>query len=287
MSRSRHAARGFSALSRLGLGLLILAYLAAFTTSYATGLSKPFGYLGFAFRPAPLPDLGLAAILALSPMLWIPRRMEGPSSIVLWVLYLMVFIPAMTVPFLCGISQHAPYMEYAVTLALGFFLAGTVIAFGPTLDIGRNGAEHKIQWFLGGLMAVTLFSVFVIGGWRPDLSRIADVYGLREDYTVRASTNLRWISYLVSWQTNMTSPALVAYGLVCRRPLILLAGAAGELILFTITGLKGGPLSIFLLLGLYFIIRKTEGRQNGRPSPRSHCYLRVWPNSKLSAPSFS
>ena len=74
-----------------------LAYVAALTWGYTSQVAPTFAYDGLTDAgPEPTAVLIVAAVAAL-PATWLPLAAR-PSTIVLWVLYLLGYVPAVVVP---------------------------------------------------------------------------------------------------------------------------------------------------------------------------------------------
>ena len=250
-------------LKRAAVLILVAIFLALFRVSYILSLSTTYGYMGFTNVPLPLGTLALSSALALWPTFWLPLRMKGPSFVVLWAIYLMVYVPAMTVPYYCGITQRVAYLEFAIAVAIGFFVANILTQINPQPAFTMKNREVTLYWILGGLTGLTFISVFAFGNFGLDISKLDDVYGLRSEYMAKIATSQSWVTYLVSCQANLVNPTLLALGLTRpkRRVTFLVAGIVGQALLYMVTGFKSAPLSLLLILGFFCAIRKDGSRR--------------------------
>lgn len=242
------------------LACAVLLYLGGFLLSYVQSFSPFFGYMGFRYVTPPIGSLALSWGLAMAPVLWLPRRLARPSFVVLWLLYLIVYIPSMTIPVYCGIAEHTPYLAFAVSLAAGFAVSGLIASLNHAQPTWRFEGR-ALAWLLGGLTLATYSGIFLQLGVHFDFSRAADVYGLREDYVAQMARSGRWLGYAVPWQGNVVNPSLLAVGLTEHRPWLLVLGIAGQIIIFLLAGFRAALLSLPLMLILYFALRKDGGRR--------------------------
>ena len=75
-----------------------LAYVAALTWGYTSQVAPTFAYDGLTDAgPEPTAVLIVAAVAAL-PATWLPLAARRPSTVVLWVLYLLGYVPTVVVP---------------------------------------------------------------------------------------------------------------------------------------------------------------------------------------------
>ena len=248
-------------MARIWLATLVLAYLVTFRLIYGGVFMETFKYMGFEDTPATLEVLALPWCLALLPVALLPRRLAGPSFVVLWYLYLLAYIPIMTVPFYGGVIRRVPYEAFAMILAFGFCLAILIITCLPHRGLPVAPGPRALPVFLGTLTLATFGGLLLFTGIRPDLSRLTDVYGLRGDYTAQLAQSGRWVKYLVPWQINLVGPALLALGLVRKRPLFFLVGALGQAGVFLIAGFKSALLAIPLVCLLHLGLRAAQGRK--------------------------
>ena len=84
---------------RLVLGLSVAVYVLALNWTYTDWTAFPvYRYTGMIESGAGMSTLFLLGTLAILPSAWLPLRLSRPSGIVLWVLYLLGYVPAMVIP---------------------------------------------------------------------------------------------------------------------------------------------------------------------------------------------
>jgi hypothetical protein len=94
----------------------------------------------------------------------------------------------------------------------------------------------------------------VIFGIPTNIPGFDTVYELRSLYSAVESTSLG-IGYLVPWAGNVINPILMALGLARDRRALVVLAVLGQLLIYSITGLKMVFLSIILVPALFVLIR--------------------------------
>jgi hypothetical protein len=113
-------------------------------------------------------------------------------------------------------------------------------------------------WLGIGLISAIFYALIISKfGIHLNLSGLSDVYDLREKYKDSGGGA---VSYAIAWQSGVINPLVMAYGLVLRKPSLVIAGLAGQMIIFSITGQK----SIFfsLLLNIVLLILLSRKKRN-------------------------
>jgi len=240
---------GRSRLSLLGWGG---GYLMLFIWTYAHHIVPLFAHQGFVYHPSLLRTL-VIAVLVLSPLLWMPPELTRPSFFAIWILYLVVYVPAVVVSF------HVLEIDWPFPLFFGWLWVSllflTLLVFLPRVRVPKVRIPSK--WLTVGLMAswivgyLIFFKAFGIQG----------VPSLQEIYTVRlaarevVTSQGRLFGYLLRWFTNVINPFLVILGIRKRNWGLLFAGVLGQTMIFTFDATKSTLMSVPYLLGLYGLLR--------------------------------
>jgi hypothetical protein len=193
------------------------------------------------------------------PGLWMPITVRRPSQVLTWCMYLMINIPTAV------IGSYAAQSRADITEMLIAVTAGIAIVNGstrlPVLKIPAVRATSGLFWLfviaLGGIAYVTTVRTF---GSTFHFVTLNEVYLQREiASTVAASA---FTNYVMKWQATVINPMLMALGVARKRPLLFLAGAGGDLFLFGVAAQRALLATPFIVLGLYFLLRKGK-RQFG------------------------
>ena len=246
--------------NRLALVVLLAAFVALLNWSYRTMVVPTYAYIGFTYHSVPLLLRTFTVLLAIAPATWMPLALESPSQVVYWFLYLMVLVPSLLMP--------------EVALPLGWpsvvYLSGTLfVAFallGFSLRVSRVRLPRvelsSMQFWVGfGIAVLALTGVVVkVFGFSLSLPSLSDVYGVRAQYKAALLATGGLVGYAVFWLGLVFNPMLLAYGAIRRRPLPFLVGLVGQLLLFSITGLKGLFFNAALVLTIVLVVERGRAR---------------------------
>jgi hypothetical protein len=228
-----------------------LAYVAALAWAYTSHYSPLFAYLGQVdAHPEATETLIVAAVAAL-PSAWLPLPARRPSTILLWFLYLVGYVPMTVVPlFLEG--------DLSTVLPVDVALAGcmAILALIARLPAASIRAPHLSLAALSRLLLVLGFlsSAYIVAAFGIHAPpSLADVYTTRlQSNTVFESAV--GIGYVVPWAANAINPMLMALGIARRRLDLVVVGLAGQVLIYSVTGFKNVLFSIVVVPLVYFAI---------------------------------
>ncbi|MGY6269093.1 hypothetical protein ACXIUT_05335 [Achromobacter denitrificans] len=231
----------------------VLLYGFSISVAHALYLSSEQAYWGF-FEPLLDASKITAMILMLAiPTLAMPIRFDRASSVILLLLFLFVFIPAVVINlenynnsmerygFLMGALTFGMALLFASVRAFGADPAAAPI-YSPSKKIAKL---FFLAWLLCGLLLLAIY--------RESMSfqSLSNVYGQR----ARGAPISLALGYVQVYFAYVFSPFLFAYGLANRRRLALVAALCGFLIIYMITAERTVfllPIAMFLL---YKIVR--------------------------------
>src|SRR5918992_3917402 len=243
-SRSLKAATAsqvlWATLSELRFRLVLLlgsvAYVAIVLWSYVYIVAPDFAYSGYTYsQPAPVLFL-LSCTVAVVPSLWMPITLRRPSQVIYWLLYLLVFVPASTIPFLSLYIDSGRLLLFEASLFVAFASLSIVHKI-PLLRLPRLRTSALSFWMVVALLSVS-FYVYIVSvfGLRFNIVALTAAYDLRSEYKATLGTEGSLVQYALRWQSYTLNPLLIAYGLTNKRPILLLGGVSGQLMIFSITG---------------------------------------------------
>lgn len=181
-----------------------------------------------------------------------PKSIGRPSSIILLLLYIIVYIP--TIVFSLSIDSNGTvrYGPSLLMLSLGFCSAclatrlqrerRSVQAFEPNDLLCRI---LLVTWLIFGAALIgTYWSIMTFSG-------LDDIY---EQRAAGASSSL-WMGYIQTYFGNILSPALISIGLVRRQISQTAAGVIGCLIIYMINAQRTIFLLPIAIFGLYCLLK--------------------------------
>ena len=238
---------------RLLLVLGVLGYVWCFQWMYIHWLYPVFGYYGFDYNPPGLAYAALAWILSILPALWMPLAITRPSQLIYWVLYSTALIPSMFVPLYAAMNSPGEIAVLMLTLFAGFAVIGLSYLIPPLKLKPRRLSKSGFRYgfgFFGGALAL-----WVIVAFRGQFHVMSfqDIYDLRfaaED--IMEGTRL---NYALMWLSAVIDPILMGWGLFYKKPSLFLAGALGQVLVYTSLGTKGSLTSIVFILAIFLLLR--------------------------------
>ena len=221
---------------------------------YYNFLLEPFRYMGFRYA-SPDGQITVVCLLAASvAAVALPARLRHPSDVLLWILFAVVIGPFILMSPYLGVSADVDTCIRSIGVAVAF---ASVALATRTARSGRGlrlRVSPPIFW-----TAIAVFSAIVyvylaaVVGISFRFLSVGDVYDVRADYSDALSES-RLLGYLVSTQANAVNPLVIAAGLYSLRAVPLLAGIAGQLLLYSSAGFKTILFSVpaILIIGLVF-----------------------------------
>ena len=239
---------------RIVVVLGVVAYVACFRWMYENYLYPTFSYLGFDYNVPPGAYVALAWGLAIIPSLWMPIKLTRPSQLAYWVLYITVLIPSMFVPLYAGIDSPTDVKYLMLVLFAGFAITGSSYLL-PRLQLRIRKIPRRLFWkAVGGIAVGLAVWMFIVFRHHLQIVSFLDVYDLRDAANDVAEGSQ--VNYAFMLLTGAINPFLMGCGLYCRRRWLFIAGAAGQLLVYSVGGTKGSILSVLFVLCFYLLFKR-------------------------------
>jgi hypothetical protein len=224
------------------------AYAVAVVLVYPAHVAPVYGYAHLIDAGPSTGLLLLAVAVAAAPALWLSIPARRPSTIVLWVLYLIGYIPAIIIPlFLTG--DPARVLPYDAALFGSMVVVGVIVRLPPADLRAPALSLRAFTQLLVGLSLLSLIYTAAAFGIHPPPS-LADVYGTRERFATAIPASLGG-GYIVPWAANAINPMLMALGIARRRAALWGLGLAGQALIYSTTGFKTTFFSVALVPAVY------------------------------------
>lgn len=243
--------------SSIGLRLATTAvggvYAALLLATYRE-LSKVWSYLGFWYQPLPasIDWLTIAAAALLGALL--PMRNWTIVGFAKWVLYFILFIPALVIPPQQGALPTSDLVLLGVLIWCSAALMIVLLRDAKPLPEIRLSARFLWQaviicWVLGNLAIIAVF------GETMSLAGLDQVYEQRSAASVAGGAA---VSYLMGMMSGAINPFLLVVGFSRKRPLLIGLALIGQVIVYATLAGKVVLGSTLLMVGTFFVFR--EGR---------------------------
>jgi hypothetical protein len=237
-----------------GLAMLAaLAAVAAIDWAYVEHFSPLYAYQGLVDASPTVAALAVAAALAALPAVVLPTRVERPSTVVVWMLYLAGYVPAIVVPvFITG--DLGRVLPYQLAMAGSMALIGAAVRHPPRPIAVTHLTAETFTAVVAGLGLATSAYIAVNFGIHA-LPGLGSVYGARSQFTASVA-GAAGAGYIVPWTANAINPILMAWGIARRAPSLVALGLAGQLLVYANTGFKSVLFSILLVPIVYVAVAR-------------------------------
>ncbi|MCK6258820.1 hypothetical protein LCY76_19820 [Fictibacillus sp. KIGAM418] len=242
-------------MKKLNILTLTLLYGVVLQLIYSHVISVNFSYMGYVYLPVSMTQLLFAYTFAVVPALWMPVKITRPSQVVYWLLFVMVYVPAILVTVHTLPLPLEQILWFHASLFLSFGMLGLIYKV-PLLSI--SSVKMPAACFWGFIFSLSLISyVFIFKAFGMSLSFVSllNVYDVRSDYKEAAQQSSGLAAYLISWQANVLNPLILGYGLKKKKLWMTAAALLGQGAIFSITGYKSvffsGALIIAILMAMY------------------------------------
>jgi hypothetical protein len=242
--------------SRPGLIALAVAYALVIHLAHAEYLGIRWGYYGFSFNPFGAGDFAYVLALSIIGALFLPRTATTPSSVVLWQLFVIVYVPIVTISMALTPFAFAEYGLALAGLCVGFVaacrIAGSVerpVAAGGGLPSTTLEYAVFAVWIVSSLLLIVLYRDVVA------FSALDEIYAQRELTSAEVGTG---VAYLRTYYSGVISPLLIITGLLRRNWLFLTAGLAGFVFTYAIDAQKITLAMPLAIIGLHRLFGMRE-----------------------------
>lgn len=234
--------------SYIFLGAIV--YMSVITFSYIYIVAPMFNYLGYRYVAPDFKFIITTGLFAVVPLTWIPLNILRPSQLVYWLLYLLAFVPASIIPVLSLDIQIGKIILFDFVLLLSFGLLKLFHNL-PLIKIPSIKITKEVFWFIISVVSLPLYVIIIINyGFKLNVVSFSEVYEVRSLYTDSILEGGKLVAYSVAWIGNVINPLLISDGLLRRKLTVIALGVFGQLMIFSITGLK----SVFLSAAFILIV---------------------------------
>jgi hypothetical protein len=236
---------------RIAVLLWCAGYYFLLNCSYASIESALFSDIGLQYAPPP-PLYRLAGFaFAMVPAGWLPVALRRPSTVCLWIFYIVLVAPLMFVPF--HVCHRPPQEVLILSLSiLGLFAFLGWMQFRPLINLPVTYLDRQKTSTALLFLTLALISVVILTLDQFDLS-LEGVYDRR--FAARELVQPRTVlAYAISLLSGSLGPILVSMGYVHKRWGMLSVGILGLLSVFALSGTKTDLLAPLFLLLLFLLI---------------------------------
>jgi len=178
-----------------------------------------------------------------------PKKTKKLSNIMLWMFFLMSYVPMLT---LFALMDESQIFMYAATFfwIIVFLMVRTKI---PKLNIKKLKQSKIIRWIIFITIPIISFMlIYKYLGLHINFS-LRNVYEIRSHYT---GLHIPFAGYILNWFAKIIGPTLFVIFFVKKKwiPLILVLGL--QMLLFSITGHKSYLFIIPFVFAMLWIVKR-------------------------------
>ena len=224
------------------LMMIAAGLLYAWILHFAHGgfLNAAWGYYGFLYRDPTSLEAVLIALAVVLGSAVVPKFVWRPSSAVLLLLFVVVYVPTVVITPCLGEWWLQEYGAALLSLCLSFSVA--CIAVNQQRIVWPASASLPDPAFAASLLIVWMLACAALLYNYASIMTFAGLEAVYEQRAVGTSTSLG-LGYLQTYFSTVLSPALLALGLVNRRNGFAVLGTLGCLLMYAITAQR----TVFLL----------------------------------------
>jgi hypothetical protein len=228
--------RSFNALvDRLLIVGATYAYALSIFISYKLYLFPLWGYFGFVYSEPQNRDFFFAFIMLTVASASLPRTFLRPSSVILFFMYAVVFVPTIVVTLCLSADTLVTHWRILLSLTFAFVMCSLTSRLQTTTrshNIGYPGHRmvnsFLILWLLIAILNIAVYhSVMGFAG-------IETAYEQRE---AGASKNAL-TAYSQTLFSSVINPTIFVLGLVYRKKIYVWIGILGSLLIYSISAQK-------------------------------------------------
>jgi len=241
-------------LRKLGVLIWSLAYLITLFGVYRGFIAPFYNYMGFVYYPPTTGEVFLAVLLTIIPAFFVPYRLISLSGYLYTLTYYLVYVPTILVSVVRYPGFNAEFLALYLSLLLAMLILGFFV-YLPTIRVPHLRFK-RLSWNFAILVFTLLVYTALIAkfGLRPPPSPL-------NPYDVRlAARELGPLTgYLLRIAGNVLAPAVLVMGLCSRPPrrvLLLGAGLALFVLVYSFDGTKSTLFSPLLIIALWYIYRR-------------------------------
>lgn len=226
---------------------LIVCYIVLLNIAYVYYVVPEYAYLTLTYTRHDLFVQALINIAAFAPLIYLPTSLGRPSSLFIWIMYVVVFVPACFIP-LYSLSETG--IRISINLVFIFLGMFVLVIFNrlPLLSIRRINVSSRVV--SSGLLLV--FSILILllvlkYGHLMRLVDIKNVYHQRKLFLTAVSSGDKHYLYPLQWLGGILCPFFVAYGIAYKKKIFWILGFVGIVFVYALAAYKSFLLQVFAI----------------------------------------
>ena len=226
-----------------------LIYVVVLMWAYISYFSPLFAYDGLTDTGPHTSAKLIAAALSVLPAAWLPLSADRPSTLVLWPLYLLGYVPSIVVPIFIR-ANVGVVLPFDAALIGSMAIVTVIVRLPPPPIRVPHLSLLALTRLLTGL--ALLSSLYIVAAFGiHSLPSLGNVYTTRATFDT-ALGGATAGSYIVPWAGDVINPMLTALGAARRRLDLVILGLLGQLLIYSDTGFKNVLFAVALVPLVYW-----------------------------------
>lgn len=216
---------------------------------YATYVSVTFAYMGHHWDPNYF-GIATGTITVGAIALYLPGGVRRAGDILVYVLFLMAFVPSMVIPSTFSSLTTNDLLTFQLILAACFLI---ILIANSTPGVRLDFAvftPRGYRVFLVGLWILMIVPIVIYMGVPSSIPGLGGVYEVRFQARESMASAPTVVAFLYTMMARVVSKFLFVYGLIYRKPLFLSIGLITSVYLYGVSGHR----SFLFQLGLYILL---------------------------------
>jgi len=227
------------------------AYFVLLNWVYVNLIAPTWAYLGFTYAPISPAWLVTAYVFAVLPLAVMPMVIRRASDWLIASFYLMVYVPACSLPLFQRAAEGRPLDDHLPLLVTMLASVLALVASTSMPRMRRAIPKTTNRWFWAVIIAVwfaTHALIFVRFSGQLAISGLNEVQEQRlNSRDVIGGRSI--LSYAINACLFSINPLLIGFGLARRKPHFFALGAVGELLIYSASAARAAG-GVFLAVGL-------------------------------------
>jgi len=230
-----------------------VAYAVFLHWAHAHYLSDKWGYYGFRYDNFNGADWAAVLVLTLAGAARLPKALDRPSSVIIWQLFVIVYLPIVTITVGLSADSLARYGWSLAALGVGFLTICSTMKPGVSM-VNREGwlpSADINAWALALWVIATAALIFL---YRDIIAFAAldDIYYQRSLTSAEVGSA---VAYLRTYYSSLLCPFLLIVGAMQRRLFLIGCALVGFAVTYGIDAQKITVVTMAAVLGLFAAYR--------------------------------
>lgn len=238
-----------------------LLYAASINFVHSTYLLERQEFWGYSYYPLYLREYLIIIFSLLLTSIVTPLKIDKPSSIIVYTLYIAVVIPTIVITLGLRKDSVEIYGIELLCLVIGYFIIA-MISLLTNINRHENHKYHipniNTEYFFVILWVVCFFTLLILFRDIINFVSLDDIYSQR---SAGKSRNL-FEGYMQSYLPNVICAALMAFGLIKKKSIYIGLSILGYLLMFGVNAQRTVFLMPIILYGLYRYLNSIHLKKN-------------------------